>query len=100
MAYDPGALEAALAAAVGDTSTLIDELRAVFLDSATGYLASMQIAEDAAAWQGAAQRLTSLAASFGAVRVIDAARAAGAASPGDARALTRIDRALAALRPA
>lgn len=97
MAYDPGALEAALAAVAGSAPELVDDLRSAFFDSATVHVASMRAAEGLDTWQAAATRLRSLAASFGAYRVIDAAKLAHDAPIHDRKALTRIDRALAAL---
>lgn len=97
MAYDPGALEAALAAVSGSAPELMDDLRTAFFDSAHAHVAAMREAETPAAWQAAAAKLRSLAASFAAHRVIDAARAAESASPQDRKALMRIDRSLASL---
>ena len=100
MAYDPGALEATLAAVVGEQSSLIAELRDAFFESADAHLGTMKSAEAQPVWEQAAQRLRSLAASFGLQRVMDAAREAGLAPCGDAKALQRVERAVAALRPA
>lgn len=100
MAYDPGALEATLAAVAGEQSSLIAELRAAFFDSADAYLATMRTAAAQPVRDQAAQRLRSLAASFGLQRVMDAARDAMDTPFGDARAVQRIERALAAIRPA
>ena len=44
MAYDPGAIDAALAAAVGDEPALIAELRLAFVESAQRALAAMEAA--------------------------------------------------------
>ena len=98
MAYDPGALEATLAAVAGEQTTLIAELRDAFFDSADGHVAAMKTATAQAVWDQAALRLRSLAASFGLQRMIDAARDATSAPCGDAKAMQRIERALAALR--
>ena len=97
MAYDPGALEAALAAAVGDEPSLIAELRGAFFSSAEVHVSAMTHATTTATWRGAAMRLHSLAASFGAVRVMDAATQAARSERIDAALLRRIERALAAL---
>jgi histidine phosphotransfer protein HptB len=99
MAYDPGALEATLAAVAGEQSSLIAELRDAFFESADAHVAAMNAAAAQAVWEQAGQRLRSLAASFGLQRVMDAAHEAGAAPCGDGKALQRIERALAALRP-
>ena len=98
MAYNPGALEAVLAAAVGAESSLVDELRGASFASADDHLSAMRGAYDDDEWVAAAGRLKGLAASFGALRVLDAANAAVLVPSGDARALTRIERALSALR--
>ena len=83
MAYDPGAIDAALAAAVGDDAALIAELRAAFLDSANRYAAALAGSRCDANWQQAACRLKGLAASFGATGLMRVADAAGAGAPGD-----------------
>ncbi len=100
MAYDPGALEAALAAAVGEDSSLIAELRGAFFASADAHVMSLDAATTRADWIAAAKRLKGLAASFGALRVMDAAEAAMRAERGDAKAMQRIARSLAALADA
>lgn len=97
MAYDPGALEAALAAVVGDEPGLIADLRGAFFDSATVHARAMRDAVSLAAWQAAAERLQSLSASFGALRVMDAAKLAARAPAIDPAHLRRIERAMAAL---
>lgn len=98
MAYDPGALEATLAAVAGDQSSLIAELRDAFFDSADAHIVALKAATEQPDWEHAALRLRSLAASFGLQRVMDAARDAATVSFGNAKALQRIERALAALR--
>ena len=82
MAYDPGAIDATLAAAVGDEPALIAELRTAFVDSAERALAALETATDDAAWAVGAARLKGLAASFGAVRLMALAGEA-ARAPGD-----------------
>ena len=66
MAYDPGALNASLAAAVGSDSDLMAELRLAFIESAERQLDLMSRARCDANWVISASRLKSLAASFGA----------------------------------
>ncbi|UVO53180.1 Hpt domain-containing protein [Sphingomonas sp. SUN039] len=100
MAYDPGALEATLAAVAGEQGALIAELRAAFFEGADGHVTAMKAATAQPVWEQAALRLRSLAASFGLQRVMDAARDATSVPCGDARALQRIERALSVLRPA
>lgn len=96
MAYDPGALEAALAAAVGDDPSLVAELRAVFLDSAAKHRDAMGRARCDGNWRMSALRLQGLAASFGAVELMQLATGAFDGAPGDPVVLRRIDAAIAA----
>jgi HPt (histidine-containing phosphotransfer) domain-containing protein len=93
MAYDPGAIDTALAAAVGDEPALIAELRQAFLDSANASVATMGKARDGASWTDAALRLKSLAASFGAVRLMALASEA-AEAPLDPDMLRKLIRAV------
>lgn len=92
MAYDPGAIDHALSAAVGDDPALIADLRAAFIESAQGVLSALELAGDDVAWRDALLRLRGLAASFGAVRLAALALDAGEASVGDAHALRLIRR--------
>jgi hypothetical protein len=94
MAYDPGAIDATLAAALGEDAALIAELRTAFVDSATRASAALQTAKDPAAWRDAALRLKGLAASFGAVRLMAIAAAAADAEPHDPRVTERVIRAV------
>jgi HPt (histidine-containing phosphotransfer) domain-containing protein len=96
MAYDPGAIDATLAAAVGDEPGLIAELRAAFVDSAEKTIDAIQAAESDEAWRLAAARLKGLAASFGAVRLMSLASEA-ASTPGNAETLRTLRRAVARL---
>jgi HPt (histidine-containing phosphotransfer) domain-containing protein len=96
MAYDLGALEAALAAVVGDEPRLMAELRGVFFESASSYLAALRSAESRDDWHAAAERMKGLAASFGARKLMDAAAGAMNGSP-SAVSLRRIERAVSAL---
>ena len=95
MAYDPGALQSALAAAVGDDPALIAELRFAFLASAHAHADSLSRARTDADWQTAACRMQSLAASFGAIQLTELANEAIEGAPGDPAVLRRIDRAIA-----
>lgn len=94
MAYDPGAIDATLAAAVGDEPALIAELREAFLDSAQRALAALTVADSAEAWTAAAWRLKGLAASFGAVRLMAMASDAAAVPVGDPAMLRKLRRAV------
>lgn len=94
MAYDPGAIDATLAAAVGDDPALIAELREAFLDSADRVVEALEAADNDDAWRSAAWRLKGLAASFGAVRLMGLANDASQAQPGDILTINRIRRAI------
>ena len=97
MAYDPGAIDAALAAAVGDEPLLIAELRLAFTEGAVKALAAMEAAPDGDAWRVAAWRLKGLAASFGAVRLMALAADAASGAAGDRTMLVKLKRAIARL---
>lgn len=94
MVYDPGALNASLAAAVGSDGPLMAELRAAFLESAERALDLMGRSRCDANWRLAASRLDSLAASFGAVGLQALAGEAVAGAPGDPAVLRRIRAAI------
>ncbi|WP_188055043.1 MULTISPECIES: Hpt domain-containing protein [unclassified Sphingosinithalassobacter] len=94
MAYDPGAIDATLAAAVGDEPALIAELREAFLEGAQRGIQTMKAADTAVEWQSAALRLKGLAASFGAVRLLALANEAAEGRPGDAAMLRKLGRAV------
>ena len=83
MAYDPGALTASLAAAVGNDSDLVVELRGAFIESAARQLDLMNRSRCDANWILAAARLKSVAASFGAAGLAGLADEALAGAPGD-----------------
>lgn len=95
MAYDPGALETALAAAVGDDPALVAELRSAFLESAHAHLDALGRSRCDGNWRMAACRLQGLAASFGAIRLMDLAREAAEGAPGDPVILRELRQAIA-----
>lgn len=97
MAVDPGAIDAALAAAVGDDPVLIAELRAAFVDSARTGLAAIEAAEDDGTWRAAAWRLKGLAASFGAIRLAALATEAAGKPAGDAQMVKQLRQLVARL---
>lgn len=97
MAYDPGAIDAALAAAVGDEPALIAELREAFLDSAKRCVASLRTAATDTEWVDAALRLKGLAASFGAIRLMALAQETASHPAGSREVLRRVERAVARL---
>jgi len=90
MAYDPGALNASLAAAVGADPALLAELRVAFIESAARQLDLMRRARCDANWAAAAARLKGLAASFGASGLGGLADEALDGAPGDPVVLRRI----------
>lgn len=94
MAYESGAIDATLAAAVGDEPALIAELRTAFLDSVRSSVDMMRSSRGAEDWAGAALRLQSLAASFGAVQLMALAEEAVRRSSQDGVLLRRIERAV------
>lgn len=98
MSYDPGALDAALAAAVGEDIALIADLRVAFMESAERQLDLMRRARCDANWELAAWRLKGLAASFGLTSLMVIADEAASSAPGDPRVLRRIRMTLDRLR--
>jgi len=94
MAYDPGAIDATLAAAVGDEPQLIAELREAFIDGVTRGVAAMKDADSPETWAGAALRLKGLAASFGAVRLMALANEAAMAPEGDPQVIRKLQRTI------
>jgi histidine phosphotransfer protein HptB len=94
MAYDPGAIDATLAAAVGDEPGLIAELRQAFLDGVREAAGALKAARAPQDWASAALRLKSLAGSFGAVRLMALAEEAAMRTTHDAALLRRIERAI------
>jgi histidine phosphotransfer protein HptB len=79
------AIEASLAAALGDDHALVAELRGAFIASAQRHIAAMREAKTDEDWRDAALRLRGLAASFGATELMkEAGRAAKVQSGGSA----------------
>lgn len=97
MAYDPGAIDAALAAAVGDEPGLVAELRRAFAESAARAMDMLENASDVESWRTGTARLRGLAASFGAVHLMALAAEAADAAPGNAAMLKRLKRAVSGL---
>jgi HPt (histidine-containing phosphotransfer) domain-containing protein len=94
MAYDPGALNASLAAAVGSDPALMAELRTAFVESAARQLDLMGRARCDANWEIAAARLKSVAASFGAIGLLALADEALDGAPGDPVVLRKLAAAI------
>ena len=94
MAYDPGALNASLAAAVGNDLALMAELREAFVEGVARQLDLMSRSRCDANWELAASRLKSLAASFGAVGMMALADEALDGAPGDPVVLRKLNLAV------
>ena len=94
MAFDPGALNASLAAAVGSDPALMAELKIAFVDSISRQLDLLGRARCDANWEIAAARLKSIAASFGALGLIALADEALQGAPGDPVVLRKIAAAI------
>jgi HPt (histidine-containing phosphotransfer) domain-containing protein len=94
MAYDPGALNASLAAAVGTDALLMRELRTAFVEGVDRQVDLLSRARCDANWQFSASRLKSLAASFGAVNMMALADEALDGAPGDPVVLRKLRAAL------
>lgn len=98
MAYHSGAIEVSLAAALGDDPALIADLRTAFFEGVARHLDTVDHAASPAEIVDAASRLRSLAASFGAHRLMHALASVietGTISPAERR---RIDRAVAVMK--
>lgn len=83
MAFEAGALDAAIAAAAGDDPALARELRASFLASLTAQIDLLQRARCDGNWQLAAHRLHGLGASFHEPELARLAQQALWGAPGD-----------------
>ena len=94
MAFDPGALNASLAAAVGSDPQLMAELKTAFIESVARQLDLLGRARCDATWQIAAARLKSSAASFGVAGLIELSDEAILGAPGDPAVLRKIAAAL------
>ncbi len=94
MVYDPGALNASLAAAVGGDHALLAELRAAFVEGAARHADLMARARCDANWRHSASRLKSLAGSFGAVGMMELADEALTGAPGDPVVLRKLGAAI------
>lgn len=94
MAYDPGTLNASLAAAVGTEIAIMGELRSAFVESAERQADLMGRARCDANWQIAGERLKSLAASFGVTGLMELANTAVRGAPGDPVVLRQINAAI------
>jgi len=95
MAFDPGALNASLAAAVGSDPALMAELKIAFMESVSRQLDLLGRSRCDANWEIAAARLKSIAASFGVPGLIELADEALEGAPGDPAVIRKIGAALA-----
>ncbi|MFN3818722.1 Hpt domain-containing protein [Blastomonas sp.] len=95
MAYESGALNAALAAAVGSDPALVAELRGAFVESAARQIDLLGRARCDANWHFSALRLKSLAASFGVQGIAGLADLALESAPGDPVVLRKLAVAMA-----
>lgn len=83
MAYESGSLDATIAAAAGEDSALVAELRAAFLESVTRQIDLLGRARCDGNWKISAMRLKGLAASFHAEQLMALAEEALEAAPGE-----------------
>lgn len=97
MAYDFGALQASVTAAVGDDDALAQDLRAAFLEGIQHYADMLGRSRCDANWEVSAHRLKGLAASFGATGLMKASDFALESVPGDPVALRKVKSAIAAI---
>jgi HPt (histidine-containing phosphotransfer) domain-containing protein len=98
MAYDHGALNASLSAAVGNDSALMNELREAFLESAARQHDLMGRSRCDANWIIAASRLKSVAASFNLTGLVLLADEALQGAPGDPVILRKVGNAIESFR--
>jgi len=94
MAYDPGSLNASLAAAVGNDHELMAELRNAFIDSVARQVDLLGRSRCDANWVNAAARLQGIAASFGVTDLKALADEALAGAPGDPVVLHKLHQAI------
>ncbi|WEK46943.1 MAG: Hpt domain-containing protein [Candidatus Andeanibacterium colombiense] len=96
MAYENGALDATLAAAAGDDSALLTELRTAFAESLGHHVDLLRRSRCDGNWNVAAMRLKGLAASFHAEGLIGLAEEALESAPGEPVVIRKLERFLAA----
>ncbi|MES2497632.1 MAG: hypothetical protein V4618_16075 [Pseudomonadota bacterium] len=97
MSFAPGTLDRMLAETVGGDSTVLAELRALFLASATRHVAAMSQSAGVGPWRDEALKLQGLAASFGMSELMAVAARAADAGP-DPLLLDAVADALAGCR--
>ena len=97
MSFDSGPLDRFLSSAIGDDAAMAMDLRAAFTGSARDLADLMRRARCDANWRVAAERLKSLAATFGIVPLIQMAEVAIDGAPGDPAILRDINAAIDSL---
>ncbi|MDZ4308585.1 Hpt domain-containing protein [Allopontixanthobacter sp.] len=91
MLYENGALDANLAAAAGDDTALLAELRDAFAGSLARQIDLLKRSRCDANWDVAAMRLKGLAASFHAGDLIALADEAVSSAPGEPTVIRKIE---------
>ncbi|WP_061924145.1 hypothetical protein [Altererythrobacter epoxidivorans] len=99
MAYESGALDATLAAAAGEDSALMAELRLAFVESARKQVDLLKRSRCDGNWNVAAMRLKGLAASFHASELYDLAEEALTSAPGEPTVVRKIEQVLQVFSP-
>jgi len=94
MSFDSGPLDRYISAAVGDDPAAARELRASFAAGSRELADLMRRSRCDANWHVAAERLKSLAATFGIIPLIQLAEAAMEGVPGDPAVLRDINAAI------
>ena len=94
MSFDSGPLDRYISAAVGDDPAAARELRSSFAAGARELADLMRRSRCDANWRVAAERLKSLAATFGIIPLIQLAEAAMEGVPGDPAVLRDINAAI------
>jgi len=92
MAHEAGEFDATLAAAAGEDTALLHELRAAFVESLTQQVDLLRRARCDGNWEIAAMRLKGLGASFHAPELVRLADLALDGAPGEPGILRRLDR--------
>lgn len=94
MSVDYGAFDTALKAAAGDDALLASQLRASFVESAKRQLSLLSRSRCDANWIYSCWRLKGLAASFGAIRLMELSDEAAAGAPGDPVVIRHLNQAV------
>ena len=90
MAHEAGEFDATLAAAAGEDSALLEELRAAFVESMTQQIDLLRRSRCDGNWEVAAQRLKSLGSSFRAPELVELAEQALDGAPGEPAVLRKL----------